>query len=378
MGTGLWAVGGAPRDLILGRPVNDLDLAIDSDVGRFVRALSHVLPEASAGSATAFGTASVSLPASIVPARLDLARLRTERYLQPGALPKVRWTRSIERDLARRDFSVNAIALGLVGTDRGRVIDPYEGVANARAGTLRVLHPRSFQDDATRLWRGARLAAAFGLRPDAETAQLIEQAPKWVAAISGDRWSGELDFTARRGGSGPVIRFLDQWGVLRAIHAEWSVEARTAGALARHRRSMSAERLAAVLLAPLPARAAILQRLQASGGMRDAVEDAARVLAMAEPPTIEGLVALERSGEDAREAARWLEPRRTAARSLERWQRTRPGLTADDLMALGVPRGEALGRVLRELRRGRFERNLTSKAAERAAVLRFLEREGSE
>lgn len=377
-GVTLWAVGGAPRDLALGEPINDLDLAIDADTGRFVRDLAKRLPGVAPGVATLFGTAGVTLATPAGPARLDLARLRAETYTRPGALPEVRWTRSVERDLARRDFTVNAIALGLTGEQRNRVVDPFDGLADIAARRLRVLHARSFEDDATRLWRGARVAAARRLRPDAETARLIEDGAHWASTISGDRWSGELDLTARRGHTAGAMRLLDRWGVLRAIHPAWALDARSVHALARHPEPLPPARFAALLLAPLPESEAVLVRLDASGEVRQAVRDAARLLAMEAMPSTDTLASLERTGEEARAAARWLTPERgTDWRALERWRRTQPALNAEEVMALGVPRSPALGRVLRELRRARFERTLTSKAAERGMVRRAVEREGA-
>ncbi|TAJ21713.1 MAG: CCA tRNA nucleotidyltransferase, partial [Dehalococcoidia bacterium] len=376
-GVTVWAVGGAPRDLVMGEPINDLDLAIDGATAPFAKALANRLPDATGGPVTAFGTSGITLTTADGPIRLDLARLRSETYDHPGALPSVRWTHDIERDLARRDYSVNAIALGLTGDDRGRVVDPFEGIADARARRLRVLHPRSFEDDATRLWRGARVAASRTLRPDGGTASLIQEGGRWASTISGDRWFGELDLTARRGRAGSVVRLLDRWGVLRAIDPAWSVDPRTLHALSRHSEPMAAPVLAALLLAPLAGRDAVLARLSAASDIREAVHDAARLLAVPLAPSIEALVSLERTGHDARTAAAWLRPGGAVlSRALDRWERTRPALGADEVQVLGVPRGPYLGQVLRELRRARYERTLASRAAEREAVRRFVEREG--
>ncbi len=376
-GLTLWAVGGAPRDLAFGEPLNDLDLAIDGDVARFGHALRARLPGIEISAASAFGTVALTLNAAGGSVRLDLARLRAETYVRPGALPDVRWTRSIERDLARRDFTVNAIALGLTGGQRNCVVDPFGGIEDIAARRLRVLHPRSFEDDATRLWRGARLAAARRLRPDAETARLIEDGGRWASTISGDRWVGELDFTTRRGGGAGVARLLDRWGVLRAIHPAWALDPRSMRALTRHPEPMPLARFVALLLAPLPEAGTILQRLAASRDVAEAVRQAARLLAMASPPSVEALLALERTGAEARLAARWLMPERVADwRALDRWERAASALSPDEVVALGVARGPALGSVLHELRRARFERTLTSKAAQRELVRRAVEREG--
>lgn len=373
----LWAVGGAPRDLVMGEQINDLDLAIDGAAAPFVKALAAWLPDATVGPVSAFGTTGMTLTTPDGPARLDLARLRSETYDHPGALPSVRWTHDVELDLARRDYSVNAIALGLTGEHRGRVVDPFEGIADAHARRLRALHPRSFEDDATRLWRGARVAASRRLRPDTETASQIRDGAQWAGCISGDRWFGELDLTARRGHTAGVVRLLDRWGVLRAIDPAWSLDQPTLRALSRHPESMSAPVFAALLLAPLAGREAVLARLSASRDVREAARDAARLLAVPIPPSVDDLAGLERTGDAARTAAGWLRPRGAGlSRAMARWGRTKPVLSADEVRALGVPRGPHLGWVLHELRRARYERTLTSRAAEREAVRRYVEREG--
>src|SRR5690606_25329122 len=103
-----------------------------------------------------FGTAKVVLEGHEV----DLAGARRETYPEPGALPVVEPADSIEQDLARRDFTINAMALSL--DDPAEPIDPHGGAADLDAGLLRVLHPGSFADDPTRALRAARYAARFG------------------------------------------------------------------------------------------------------------------------------------------------------------------------------------------------------------------------
>src|SRR5829696_695584 len=142
-----YLVGGVVRDLLLGREVADLDVAIEGDS----EALTD-LPGFSLERDALFLTGRLEQG----DVKIDVAQTRAESYPAPGALPEVR-PASIGEDLARRDFTVNAMAFPLSG-DR-RLIDPHAGLEDLRAGTLRILHDGSFVDDPTRALRAARYAA---------------------------------------------------------------------------------------------------------------------------------------------------------------------------------------------------------------------------
>ena len=157
---GVYVVGGAVRDLLRGDAPVDLDLVADRELGELIAELS------SAGGAPArvhdrFGTATLVLDAG----RFDLARARREHYPHPGALPEVE-PAPIEEDLRRRDFTVNALALGLGGARRGELLAVPGALDDLDTGTLRVLHDASFRDDPTRLLRLARYAGRLSFAPD--------------------------------------------------------------------------------------------------------------------------------------------------------------------------------------------------------------------
>ncbi|MEZ4501147.1 MAG: hypothetical protein R3C39_00770 [Dehalococcoidia bacterium] len=365
----LWVVGGAVRDYVADVPLRDADLATDLDAGELASEAARRL----GGTVSAwprFGTASIALDVH----RVDLATLRRERYPRPGALPVVTLGASIEEDLGRRDFTVNAIALEL-GRPRG-VVDPFGGLDDLRAQRLRVLHERSFRDDATRLWRGARYAARLDLRPDAETARLIDAGGAWLRSISADRIWAEFERTAAERRPGRVLALLEDWGVLAATHPtlRHGLEARRA--LGRRRLPLDVACLLAVLLAGEPEREAAAARLGATTEARRAVEDASRLLAASEGALrdTEVLSGLESTGEAGREAARMLAPesQRRLQRALRRWERTRAHLDAPALERLGVARGPALGEWLRRLRAERYLGNVGSAAEVRRLIRREL------
>ena len=384
LGMELWAVGGALRDCAASRPLGDLDLALAGDdpldAARLATAAVARLDGAAAAYEVAaeprFGTASLrSPPDGAGRPRLELAVLRSERYARPGALPAVRLGATIEDDLPRRDFTVNALALGLAGPRRGELLDPFGGLADLARRRLRALHPRSFEDDATRLWRGARYAAALELRPEPATAGWIAEGARWLAPISGQRLWAEVERTAAARRLARALRLLADWGVLAGTHAAWRPGETPRRAL-RHRPGPHPPALLlALLLAELPAREAIAGRLAAPATARAAVEGAARLLAAGaardvSPQALAELETESAAGALARTAALWLDPDRQAPlqRALRRWERTRSPLDGRALLRLGVAAGPALGAWLERLRRDRYLGTLGDAAEARRLV----------
>jgi len=161
-----YLVGGTVRDLLLRRPPRfDVDLAVVGDGAAYAEQLAARLN----GHVTThdrFGTATVHYGSD---AHVDVASARTETYAAPGALPDVAPAASIEADLARRDFTVNAIAVSLPD---GAVVDPHRGIEHLRDRLVRVLHEQSFVDDPTRIFRAARYEARLGFRMDPKTETL--------------------------------------------------------------------------------------------------------------------------------------------------------------------------------------------------------------
>src|SRR3954453_18647374 len=195
-----YLVGGVVRDLLLGRPVTDVDVAIEGDAEALVD-----LPGFSLERDGLFLTGRLEQG----DVKIDVARARSESYPAPGALPAVE-PASIADDLARRDFTVNAMALPLGG--RPALIDPHGGQGDLAGGLLRVLHQRSFVDDPTRALRGARYAARFGFELEPETERLLREAD--LSTVSGDRVDAALrkppaEPRARRG-----FELLDEWGLV--------------------------------------------------------------------------------------------------------------------------------------------------------------------
>jgi tRNA nucleotidyltransferase (CCA-adding enzyme) len=184
---GVHVVGGAVRDALLGTVPRELDIVVEGDAVPVARHAAERL----GGDVIVhdrFGTAIVRSPA----ATFDVVTARTETYAHPGALPDVLPGATIEQDLARRDFTVNAIGLRLAD---GALVEHPGARDDLAAGVLRVLHERSFEDDPTRLLRMARYAARLGFEPDPETDALAARAT--VDTVSGARLGSELRLLLR-------------------------------------------------------------------------------------------------------------------------------------------------------------------------------------
>ncbi|HEU4980157.1 MAG TPA: hypothetical protein VFT14_03000 [Solirubrobacterales bacterium] len=328
-----YLVGGAVRDLLLGRKRTDLDLAVDGDVGAIARALGEDVT-----THERFGTAMVRVGDLVV----DLARSRAESYERPGALPAVT-PAPIAEDLARRDFTINAMAVPLTG--RAELIDPYGGLEDLRAGVLRVLHERSFVDDPTRALRAARYAARFhfGLEPGTE--KLLRAAD--LSTVSDDRIQAELRRIAAEEDPAGVLALILEWGVMPSLDSGAPERVGAVADLAsRPPWAGWAERELAVTLAivrPLPQ----IRELATATPERPS-----EVVRLAEPWDPAQLLVARALG------AEWLD------RYAEELRHAGLEITGDDLIREGVPEGPAIGRGLEAALSGKLDGELSGRDEE--------------
>jgi tRNA nucleotidyltransferase (CCA-adding enzyme) len=234
-GLALYLVGGAVRDLLLGTPVHDLDFAVEGDAVSLAGDVAEELG-VEARVHRRFETARVTAGGE----RLDFAATRRETYQRPGALPRVQ-PASIEEDLGRRDFSVHAMALSLAPARRRRLLDPFGGREDLVRRRLRILHPRSFEDDPTRAYRAARYANRLGFSIEPQTRGAVRDAAAtgFFEAISGDRRRRELRLLLSEPRPAGAVRQLARLGLLPTLHSSLPASAPVLARLA------AAERLAA-------------------------------------------------------------------------------------------------------------------------------------
>ena len=384
LGARAFAVGGLVRDAWLDRPVggHDLDVVVEGDAGLVARALA----DAVAGKLVEherFLTASVELPSG---RRIDIVTARSERYERPGALPRV-LPAPIGADLLRRDFGVNAMAVELGSGDFG-LLDVAGGAADIARRRLRILHPLSFVEDPTRIFRAARYAARLGFDLDAWSARCrtlaLELRP--YPPLSPARIAAELQRILAEPTAGPALTALARAGAFRLLDTRHRITRQTAGWLAalpaglqrarRHRvPAPPLELLAAALAAAQPpaVAAATLRGLGLSGAPLARVQQAMKAAA----PLREQLAVATRASAAARAVrdAGALTPAWTYVVGDERTRtrldeavhdrpEARPLLAGDALVRLGVPRGPDVAGVLAGLRDARLDGEIHDEAGE--------------
>jgi tRNA nucleotidyltransferase (CCA-adding enzyme) len=314
-GDPVYLVGGAVRDLLLGRGRADIDLVVEGDaVGLAERLGIEVV------SHERFGTAKVRLDGHEV----DVASARSESYPHPGALPVVEPDATLEADLGRRDFTINAMAIALDGS--ARLVDPHGGQADLATRQLRVLHPRSFEDDPTRAIRAARYAARFGFALESQTEELLRGAD--LSTVSADRRDAELARLAAERRAPRGFALLAEWGLIELREGGEALAETVDELLEAPPWQGQADRVPALLAAALGP----------SGGEA--------TLAASRPERPSEAVALA-SGSGPVElllaralGAEWLD------RYLDEWRGVELTIDGEDLVAAGIVEGPAVGQGL--------------------------------
>jgi tRNA nucleotidyltransferase (CCA-adding enzyme) len=333
-----YLVGGVVRDLLLARPRLDIDVVIEGDVAALAGAPGFVLE-----SGGRFLTGKLSLDG----AEIDIAQARAETYPQPGALPEVT-PATIDQDLARRDFTVNAMAIPLAGN--AELIDPHGGLDDLRAGTLRVLHDRSFIDDPTRALRAARYAARFDLELEPRTEKLLRAAD--LSTASDDRVQGELRRIAAEPDPANAVSLIVEWGILPSIDPAAPERVASVVELASGPPWAGwADRELAVMLAivrPLP------QIRELAAATPERPSDAFR---LAEPWDPSQLLIARALGAD------WLD------RYAAELRHVRLEITGDDLIGEGIPEGPAIGDGLKAALSGKLDGEVSGRDEELRVAL---------
>ncbi len=227
LGYSAYLVGGSVRDLLRGERNLDIDIVVEGDGIEFAGHLARAFEGVKVLTHRRFNTAKLrfterSEPRMPVPDfTVDIATARTEYYERPAALPKVE-TSSIKKDLYRRDFTINTLAVKLNSKEFGQLLDYFGAQRDLKEKTIRVLHDLSFVEDPTRAFRAVRFAERFGFRISRHTENLMKSALRLnlFERLAGTRVYDELVLTFRETAPVRALKSLARYGLLRVIHPD--------------------------------------------------------------------------------------------------------------------------------------------------------------
>ncbi|MCH7746263.1 MAG: CCA tRNA nucleotidyltransferase, partial [Chloroflexi bacterium] len=294
---------------------------------------------------------------------IDLAMARKETYAYPGALPSVS-PASIDEDLARRDFSINAMAVSLSPDTWGDLLDPFDGQGDLQRRLIKVLHPESFVDDATRILRAVRYVGRLGFQIEASTEQFLKRDISYLDTIKGDRVRHELERISYEERVESILKLAQDFGVLRAIHPALYLQNSTLkslGELNAEETSDSGLLFLSLLTyaAASDERPALIKRLNMDSRLAGVVRDTgsakdsydrldnpelrrSQLHELLSPFAVSAIKGCSLAADNPVVA-------RHLNLFLSELRHVKPFLNGDDLIAMGVPEGPVIGKLLKAI-----------------------------
>jgi tRNA nucleotidyltransferase (CCA-adding enzyme) len=379
----VYLVGGVVRDLFGGQIGPDLDLVVEGDAIALGRQIAQV-KNWELRTHPRFGTAKLYRENFI----LDLVMARSETYAQPGALPTVK-PGTIEDDLRRRDFTINAMAVCLSPDSFGELLDPHGGQGDLEKGLIRVLHRGSFRDDPTRILRALRYEERLNFHLEQDTERLMQQHLDSLDTVTGERLWHELELILKEERPEKVLCRADELRVLQRLHPAlqgdgWLVErfgrARKIGEDSPSR----PEVYLAILVYRLTGEEVegCIARLKMPGWAAGTGRDMIRLRQSLSSLTSAKLRPSEIYRRLNRHLPHVIEAAAIASDSpiiqqrldlyLRRLRYVKPELGGDDLQGMGVPPGRKMGQILRALQVAKLDQIVTTYEEEERLVRSLL------
>lgn len=397
MGGRVFLVGGPVRDSLIGYLSPDWDLAVDlrqptansrqptAKLKKFLAETARQLP-ARFVFHTRFLTATIELKNSDLPKRIDISHTRQEFYPHPGSLPIVK-PASIEEDLYRRDFTINAMAVELtppsafrLSPSAFRLIDPYNGQGDLSRRLIRIIHPESFILDPTRIFRGIRFAIRLGYEIESGTLYLLRKTvrEKYPALLTPERVLYELRCIVKEKEALKILEAIVHEGVLAAAW-NWQPPDNFLTEVKKVVQSgLGPEVLYNYLLSVLPvanswpitreereSRAALENFLKIEKKLQQANKPSKiyQLLKGTPLPALKILTAIKN---------------RSIIKKIELFLNelnfVQPALKASDLMALGITPGPLMGKITRELLYAKLDKRVSTPAEELILVKSLLQK----
>ncbi len=373
-GKRLYLVGGIVRDLLLNHHSLDLDLVIEGDtlslakrVASVTRAKLIIHPH--------FGTAKLGYNNFT----LDIATARNETYPRPGALPVVK-PATLSIDLFRRDFSINAMAISLNCDDYGKLIDPCGGKNDLDKHLIRVLHPDSFRDDATRILRAFRYKQRLGFVFELQTEKSIRRDITMLDTISGDRLRYELELIFKEEYPERILKQLEEIGALKKINLSASYREETYKEFRKARLLNTTDQLYSLYLCLLiyPFSDSEIEQfihrlnipLKLARTLRDTIKLKSELHLLTDPAIRYSeiyyllnqydLLAIQTSAITSKLSA----IHSNVELFLNKLRYVKTDINGEELINLGIPAGPVLGRILKTVHRAKLDGEVGSREEE--------------
>jgi len=378
-GQGIYLVGGVVRDLLLGQANLDLDLVVEGDAVELAQHLAEI-NQAKITIHRRFGTAKLKWKE----VSIDVATARAETYTKPGALPEVKPS-SIDNDLFRRDFTINAMAIHLNPARYGELLDHHGSRDDLKHKLIRVLHEKSFTDDATRIWRGLRYEQRLDSHLESTTLQLLKRDIPMLDTVSGDRIRYELECILKEEFPEKIIRRADGLKVLPKLHPAlkgngWLTESFEQARQLNSPNSPSVGLYLAILAYPFTKEETenLISRLRLPKSTAQILQDASALktklqsLADSElaPSRIYRL--LHGYSSTALIANSLADGLPTASQNirlyLNKLRYVKTSLTGEDLKMMGIPPGPDIGAILYQMHEARLDGEITTRQDEQSLV----------
>ena len=379
-----YLVGGSVRDALLGLTIRDIDVTAAGATPEFAHAIANAL-----GGEVVAHSQFNTFALNIADKRIDLAMARRETYAHPGALPTVS-PGSMDDDLARRDFTINAMAVSINPASWGDLLDPFDGRADLRQGIVRTLHDGGFRDDATRILRAVRYAVRLGFTLDTHTVHLLRRDLTHLDAISGARIRHEFERIFRESRAVSTMEVMQQLGVMQVVHPALALNPHTLEALRRAADHPYVDKTAlflSILAYGMSARdkAAFTERLRLTSRLAHVVQDTGAVRnwlqefnrSTGEISRSEVYMRLREFSEAAIIGCALFDYGAAAQRMtlfLRELRYVKPILNGNDLLELGVPQGTQVGELLHDLLVARLDEKVKTRGNEISLVLARLNR----
>jgi tRNA nucleotidyltransferase (CCA-adding enzyme) len=375
----LYLVGGAVRDLLLERCNLDIDLVTEGDAPALAQEIAKTIG-ATLTVHERFGTATLRWSHRTA----DIVTARSETYARPGALPKVK-PGTLADDLKRRDFTVNAMAIALNPPHFGELVDLHGGREDADKKIIRILHNKSFIDDATRMWRAVRYEQRLDFAIEPATLVLLKHNLNYLDTITGDRIRHELKLVLDEETPEKVLKRADALGLLGKISPSlcadsWLVETFQSAAEKCDDTRPHPDLYLALLFCRLPTEEVekVIKYLNFSKAETQILLDSAAIKEKSKALAVPGLAPSEVYGLlhgfhlVSIEASASATASEAATEHIELFLNVlrfvNPALSGGDLLKLGVPEGPKVKAILQKLREARLDGLVTTKKQEQALV----------